>query len=75
MLDEKWALMDREVSERISRERDGFEKRLAQERSAWSERLANEAGKICGNPCPDADKRGFLVPPDEASHLELIEWD
>jgi len=46
VLDEKWALMDREVSERISRERDGFEKRLAQERSAWSERLANEQEKF-----------------------------
>ncbi len=42
LLDEKWALMDREISERISRERNEFETKLQAERTLWSERLANE---------------------------------
>ncbi|MGA2404958.1 MAG: hypothetical protein ABSG91_25185, partial [Syntrophobacteraceae bacterium] len=42
LLDEKWALMDREVSERVSRERDEFETILQAERTLWSERLAHE---------------------------------
>jgi len=42
LLDEKWALMNREVSERVSRERDQFETILQAERTLWSERLAQE---------------------------------
>jgi chromosome segregation ATPase len=41
-LDEERALTEREVSERISRERDEFEEALQAERTLWSERLASE---------------------------------
>jgi len=44
--DEERALIDREVSERISSERDEFETILETERAVWSERLANERRKF-----------------------------
>jgi len=44
-LDQERALMEREVSERISRERDEFESILRAERVLWSERLADERRK------------------------------
>jgi chromosome segregation ATPase len=45
-LDEERASMEREFSERISRERDEFEEVLQAERTSWSERLAAERCKL-----------------------------
>ncbi|MGC9967978.1 MAG: hypothetical protein ABSE08_21575 [Syntrophobacteraceae bacterium] len=45
-LDEEREQMEREVSERISRERDEFETILRAERTLWSERLANERSRF-----------------------------
>ena len=45
-LDEERAQMEREVSERISRERDEFETILQAERTLWSERLAKERSRF-----------------------------
>jgi hypothetical protein len=59
VLDEKWALMDREVSERVARERDEFEKRLALERSTWSERLAQEQEKYAASLTELQTRGGF----------------
>jgi len=42
LLDEKSEFMDREASERVSRERDQFETILQAERTLWSERVAHE---------------------------------
>jgi vacuolar-type H+-ATPase subunit I/STV1 len=44
-LNEERARMEREVTERISRERDEFETILQAERTLWSERLANERSR------------------------------
>jgi hypothetical protein len=59
VLDEKWALMDREVSERVARERDEFEKRLALERDAWAERLSREQEKYAAGLAELQTKGGF----------------
>jgi excisionase family DNA binding protein len=45
LLDEKWAVREQEVEDRIDREREGFEQRLVLEKSVWSERLAQEQEK------------------------------
>jgi chromosome segregation ATPase len=59
LLDEKWALMDREVSERVARERDEFEKRLELERNTWSERLSQEQEKFADSLAELQTKGGF----------------
>jgi len=42
VLAEERMLMEKQVSERVSRERDAFEKTLQAERTLWSERLEHE---------------------------------
>ncbi len=69
VLDEKWALMDREVSERIAREREEFEARLARERSTWSDRLAAEQEKFEADLARMRSKEGFWT-----RLLRMLTW-
>lgn len=59
VLDEKWAMMDKEVSDRVARERDEFEKRLAAERNLWSERLRQEEERYAVELAEMQKKEGF----------------
>lgn len=68
-LDEKWALMDREVAERVARERDEFENRLARERSIWSERLVREQEKYAAGLAELQTKEGFW-----ARLVRMLTW-
>lgn len=42
LIEEKWALMEREASERIAREREYFEEKLALEEKHWAEKISRE---------------------------------
>jgi excisionase family DNA binding protein len=69
VLDEKWALMDREMSERVVREREEFEGRLARERSTWSDRLAAEQERFESNLAQLRSKEGFW-----SRLLRMLTW-
>ncbi|MEN6440818.1 MAG: hypothetical protein ABFD97_19780 [Syntrophobacter sp.] len=59
VLDERRTLMDREFTERITRERDEFERRLAAEKDAWSDRLAREQEKHAASLAEIQTREGF----------------
>ncbi len=59
LLDAKWALMEREVAERIARERSEFERRLQAESALWSERLAREQERFEADIAELRSKQGF----------------
>ncbi len=53
--------MDREVSERVSRERDQFETILQAERTLWSERAAHDRHVFEAEIANLQAKQGFLT--------------
>ncbi len=59
LLDEKWALLERGVSERIAQGREEFEKTLQAERTLWSERLVREQERFEAEIAESRAKQSF----------------
>jgi len=68
-LSEEWARMERELTERISQERDEFETVLQAERNLWAERLANERSRFGSELEELRKKEGFW-----ARIVRMITW-
>lgn len=69
VLDEKRALMDREVAARIARERDEFDRRLEEERKSWAERLARIQEEDAAREAELLTKQGFWT-----RFLKMLTW-
>jgi excisionase family DNA binding protein len=68
-LEEKRALMAREASEKIARERELLEQRLIQEQQMWSERFAQEQERYAQKLAAMRDQEGFW-----ARLMKMITW-
>ena len=68
-LQEKWALMEKEASERIAQERERLEQRLKQERDIWSEKLAQEQERFAQMLAAARNQEGFW-----SRLMKMITW-
>ncbi len=68
-LQEKWALMEKEASERITQEHQQLEQRLKQERDIWSEKLAHEQERFAQMLAAAHNQEGFW-----SRLMKMITW-
>jgi excisionase family DNA binding protein len=66
---EKWALMEKEVSEQMARERERLEQRVIEERSIWSEKLAQEQERFAQRLAVMREQEGFW-----SRLMKMITW-
>jgi excisionase family DNA binding protein len=66
---EKWALMEKEASEQMARERERLEERLIEERSIWSEKVAQEQERFAQRLAAMRDQEGFW-----SRLMKMITW-
>ena len=69
VLKEKWAMMEKEASERAAHERELLEQRLIQEQQIWSERLAQEQERFAQRLVAMSSQEGFW-----ARLVKMITW-
>lgn len=69
MLQEKWSLMEKELAERIARERAHFEYLLSEEKRLWSEKLAREQELFSQKLTQMTQQEGFW-----ARLIKMITW-
>jgi excisionase family DNA binding protein len=68
-LQEKWALLEKEASERTAQDRKRLEERLIEERNIWSERLAQEQERFAQQLAAMRNQEGFW-----ARLMKMITW-
>jgi len=68
-LQEKWALMEKEASEAMARERERLEQRFIEERSVWSEKLVQEQERFTQKLTAMRDQEGFW-----SRLMKMITW-
>jgi excisionase family DNA binding protein len=66
---EKWALMEKEASERMALEREQLEQRLVEEHTIWSEKLAQEQERFAQRLAAMRDQEGFW-----SRLMKMITW-
>jgi excisionase family DNA binding protein len=66
---EKWALMERDASEQMARERERLEQRLMEERTVWSEKLAQEQARFAQRLAAMREQEGFW-----SRLMKMITW-
>jgi excisionase family DNA binding protein len=68
-LQEKWALIEKEMAERMAQDRERLEQRLIEERNLWTERLAEEQERYARQLAAMHNQEGFW-----ARLMKMITW-